>query len=841
MRQSSHAPFRKFNIVQSEIQLQRRVSPGVYCESLGRQSAILGTEDGLFEVWVYPFKIASDVTFSVHIPQYHITVPAAKIAKTLIVRPELTTIVYSHDLFTIRQHLLAPLDSAGAVFLFDVDAFVPLEIWMNFMPNLIPMWPAGLGGQYSMWDENLNAYYLGEGTRKFAGLVGSPLAQQLSETPGHQLPDSPMQFVLKPTLEELSELFLPVIVAGSVNGKEEAVRTFNHLKDSIPALYGQHREFYEKFRAKTTQVETPVPELNAAIEWAKVSLTKGLVNNPQLGEGLVAGFGVSGKTHRPGFDWFFGGDAFLNSLAMNSVGDFEGVRKALALSQKHQRDDGKIFHELTQSAVLIRWFEDYPYGFYHAETTAYFIVAMFDYFTKSGDAQFARESWDSVRRAFRYCANADEDRDGLMENSAAGLAAMEVGEMLKKNRVDVYLAGVWLRALQCMIEFSEYFQEDELRDEARKMYDCGLDSFKKMFINEEEQRIHFAVLTNGDKHVDPTVWQSIPLFFNLTTEAEARTTLQDFARSDMCTDWGVRGVSKNSSYYDPISYNNGSVWPFTTGYVATAEYKHHRSFNGWKNLMANVRMTWLNALGWHTELLSGEYYCPVSASVPHQLFSATGIVLPLMKGLLGMESDAQKREIIFTPHFPMDWDEVQVKNYCCGENRFDFTCQRNTNIVKVKINQNGAEPFHLKFSPAFGLGTEVGKVTLNGKEHPFKIEKSRYDVHFEIECKLKGETNIEISFQAGIEFSLPIAEPELGESSKGIRLVDYYFANNIFEMVVQGKTSHSYVIPFRSGLKLKKVEGAEILKNEKGIFELKVDFSFSAKDYSEKIIRLFFE
>ena len=66
-------------------------------------------------------------------------------------------------------------------------------------------------------------------------------------------------------------------------------------------------------------IKTPESDLDIAFEWAKVSLDKGLVDNPQLETGLVAGYGVSGKTHRPGFAWFFGGDTCLNSLAINTT------------------------------------------------------------------------------------------------------------------------------------------------------------------------------------------------------------------------------------------------------------------------------------------------------------------------------------------------------------------------------------------------------------------------------------------------------------------------------------------------------------------------------------------
>ncbi len=94
-----------------------------------------------------------------------------------------------------------------------------------------------------------------------------------------------------------------------------------------------------------------------------------MVENPTLGKGLVAGYGLSGGGGRPGFAWYFGGDAYANSLALNSCGDFSTVRDALKFTQKWQRrenfpirkksakevnnDIGKMAHELSQAMVLL--------------------------------------------------------------------------------------------------------------------------------------------------------------------------------------------------------------------------------------------------------------------------------------------------------------------------------------------------------------------------------------------------------------------------------------------------------------------------------------------------------
>ena len=830
---SSSLP-KKFPILNNEIQLERRVVPETFCESVGQKAAILGFEKGVFETWVYPFKIASDLQFTVSIPQFNLFIEGKNIAQRIIVRPEMTSLVFSHDLFTIQWHLLTPINEPGCIFLFDVNTYAPLELWISFVPNLIPMWPAGLGGQYTLWLDELNCYYIGEGSKKYCGIIGSPLAKSMSNIPGHQLPDEAMKLMIPISKELSAESYIPVIVTGSIEGKEKASQRFIHLLNSISQIYENNIKHYQKLRSDFMTIKTPAPQLDQAFEWAKISLDKGMVESPQLGKGMVAGYGASGKTHRPGFAWFFGGDTFLNSLAVNCYGDFETTRQALTILRDNQRPDGKIFHELSQGAGLLNWFEDYPYGFYHAETSAFYIVAMYDYLARSRDESFIQQSWNSIKMAYHYCLTADEDHDGLMENSAAGLAAMEVGEMLKQNRVDIYLASIWLQALQCMIKLSEFFNEKSLNKKCQQQFDKGFQSFLQIFVDEKNKQLNFALLTDGDKHSDQTVWQSIPLFLNLIDSKKVGKTMRQFASPEMCTDWGVRGVSRNSKYYDPISYNNGSVWPFTTGYVATAQYKHHRSINGWQNLMANAKLTLLDALGWHTELLSGEYYRPVSTSVPHQLFSATGIVNPLVMGLLGLEGDAIARQLKFIPHLPMDWDEIQVNSYRCGEKRFDFFLHRSNNKLKLEITSQADKQLKLLFSPAFGLGTTIESVTVNGDNSPFKLQSTPHDVHCEIECVLENKLRIEIKYQLGIEFDIPLPGLQIGSFSEGLKLIDYNLTDNKFTITTVGLSGCEYTIPIKTEYEIKKVDGGKVRKNNDQYWELKVNFD---KDATNKFLR----
>ena len=106
-------------------------------------------------------------------------------------------------------------------------------------------------------------------------------------------------------------------------------------------------------------------------------------------------------------------------------------------------------HELSQAAGYIDWWKDYPYGYLHGDTTPFYIVAMDDYYAKTGDLEFVRASRESLKKAYAWCLSTDEDGDGLMDNAKAGLGALEFGS-LTGIRTDIYLAAVWGKACEGM-------------------------------------------------------------------------------------------------------------------------------------------------------------------------------------------------------------------------------------------------------------------------------------------------------------------------------------------------------------------------------------------------------
>ena len=342
---------------------------------------MFGNEVGNFEAWVYPLKILRDFHLVFHVDGR--ALPAESLARTVSVQPEACSILYAGDTFQVRETFFVPVHEPGAVILIEIETAHQLEVEAVFQRDFRLEWPAALGGTYLNWDPNLHAFALGEEQKKFAALVGSPTAALSGEEYATNYSSSPQNsFLLGPTAKGKDTKV--VVIAASVNGPKEAEDSYQRLSSKYAELRRTSSDYYKQYLNETVSVALPEPQLQQAYDWARVSMIQGMVNNPYLGTGLIAGYGTSGATARPGYAWFFGRDALWTSFALNAEGDFTDTRTALDFVSHYQRADGKVPHEISQSATFVPWFTDYPYPYASVDATPLYIVAADDY---------VREKW----------------------------------------------------------------------------------------------------------------------------------------------------------------------------------------------------------------------------------------------------------------------------------------------------------------------------------------------------------------------------------------------------------------------------------------------------------------
>ncbi|HET9294496.1 MAG TPA: galactose-1-epimerase [Gemmatimonadales bacterium] len=793
-----------FPLGESPLALTGDVRPGMFVSAVGRRAIAMGTEDGRFELWSWPIKWLHDLELYFRVPKYVEPIPGHALARTMVERPEGVTIEYAYEQFTVRQHVFVPLDQPAVVMLLEVDAVRPLDIIARWTPDIHFAWPAGLGGQYLIWEANAQAFLFSEGKGKTNAFLGSPAVTRASDVPAHMLAAERPELVLAvggegerytvPNLGEppghninLHVAYIPVVLAGGDMPRDSALALYRRLIAPGAAEREWRRRVAHADSMQRTQLVLRSPDslLNRAVEYAKVNLDESLVCNPDLGCGLVAGYGLSGgASDRPGFGWFFGGDAAINSLAMTGAGQRDLVRQgALRFFATYQRADGKITHEISQAAGKIPWFTDYPYAFYHGDTTPFWILAFGEYWRQTADTTLLRELWPNLRKAYDWSRRTDTDGDGLMENPAAGAGALEVGDLQIGILSDVYLSGVWVSALDRFARMAHVTGQEPLADSARALRARALRTMETRLWMPVQKQYAFALLKDGTVNPNLTAWPATAMSFDVFDQAHGADMAARLASSEIMTDWGARPLAATSALFDPLHYNNGAVWPFVTGWVALAQYRYHNAAAGKFALEAIARTGFDEARGRNPEVLSGRLYKPLDTAVPQQFFATSMVLTPLIRGLLGIEVDAPARRLTLAPHLPPEWDSVAVENIPFGEGTLALRLTRSGTNLRAELWQHGTSaPIDVVFTPALPLGatTAAEKTQTPG------------DVHATVRGVLRDSVALDVLYNGGWSIVPPERRPAIGDRSAAPRVLSERMVKGAYTVALEGRAGRTY-------------------------------------------------
>jgi len=781
----------------ADLALAGPVRPGVYAGAVGTEAAWLGAEDGVGEIWAHPLKVVRSLGLSFSIPQYDDPIPGTRVASGVQVAPGHVRVDYAHEGFVVRHHILAPRNQPGILMLLEVDAVVDLEIRVEFQPVLQLAWPGGFGGQYLFWDAGARAFVLSESRQERNGVIGSPWATEASAHPAHRLAEAPSVFIIPVDRERAGRELIPIAVAAGVAPREEIMAVYRQLLEDAPALVEETAAWgrslasdHFSFQATGPQAPPQAPggwDLRPdVVDWAKINLAEQEVCNPSLGCGLVAGWGPSGTSYRAGFGWYFGGDAAINTLAMDATGQWDLVAEALRFLAGYQREDGKIPHEISQAAAHIPWFEEFPYAYYHADTTPYWMLALWHYWKASGDDQLLRELWPAFQRAYAWCLSVETDGDGIIENTTGGLGAIEVGGLGEGIHQDIYLAAVWTEALQGTEDMARYLGDHETADQAERLLVQARSTLNRGYWMEDKGYHAFGILRGGGTNGNLTAWPATALGFGLLEEDRAEGSLFNLARETISASWGARLLSTESELYDPLHYNNGMVWPFMTGFVAWGQYRYRRPWAGYPLLQALWRLHGDWSLGRHPENMSGAYYQTLDATVPHQFFASSMLVTPLARGLLGWNPDAPRGRAALAPQPHPGWDTFQARNLEVGDTRVDLVYRREGERAETEIRGRGS-PLDLTYVQAIPLGAR--NVTMEGTTTGGRTLTGRHDLRHEVTVRLSGEEPATLHFRwdGGLEvFPADGMALARGSRSGGVRILDFVLREGAWILTLEG-------------------------------------------------------
>lgn len=836
----------KFSPRKSGLELERRTQAGSFFDVVGHRAAVFGYEHRPLEAWVYPLKLLNDFELSFRVEGYPLEFRASETAVHINVRPEATVFTYSHAAFTVRQIIYVPVDEQGVVMLLDVESVLPMTIGVSFRPELKLAWPAGLMTGRIGWDEKQRVYYITEESKRFVGVVGSPAGRDVSVMPYQEEPrDVPSRLVIETSPEELKTGFIPIVIAGSVEGREQAKATYDRLLGSVRSLYENNVGYYERLQRETTGITTPDGRLDAAFGWAKVGVDKGVATNPFLGTGLLAGFRTSGDSERPGFAWYFGRDSMWTALALNSYGDFHSTRAALEFLKKFQRADGKIPHEISQSASLIPWFTDYPYPWASADATPLYVIAHADYWRAAGDTQFLKANWDSILKAYRFSEATDTDGNQLIENTKFGHGWVEGGP-LRPVHEEIYMQGLWIETSRGVAQLADALKDAATASRARAAAERTRAAMEQTYWlanrgfyafgtrlpatatpeaapgpNRDRRQARMEELAKARLIDEDTVLPAVPLWWRTMLDERAQSEIDHLGGGRMQADWGARIISDESELYDPLSYHHGSVWPLFTGWASMGAYAYGRPHVGHQALMANVLLSYTGALGYVTELLSGDFNAPFGRSSHHQIWSEAMVITPALRGLLGIAITGGGKELRFAPQLPANWDRVEVHNVAAGDARYDLKLVRAAGRLTITITQRSpavtASPTlsqrveRFTLAPAFPLDARVSRVTVQGRATQFEMKSGGDVARAEVNVESEGRTvEAVFTYTEGTDIYLVPESLTPGARSEGLRILRSRAAPDALHLMLEGRGGRTYAVRLRTPYKIGQPNGATV-------------------------------
>jgi glycogen debranching enzyme len=776
------------------------------------RAALLGNETGNLEAWVYPLKILRN--FHINILTEGRSLPGNSLARTLNVRPESATILYSGDTFSIRETLFVPVREPGAVITFQIRTVQPLELEAVFERDFQLEWPGAVGGSYINWDPALHAFYFGEEQKRYAALVGSPaIAGYHVEYLTNYSASRESSFQLGRTANGTETKV--IVFAASIEGPADAQSTYHRLLTSYPDLLKDSAAYYRNYLAQTVTLTLPDQRLEQAYDWSRVSMAQGMVNNPFLGTGLVAGYRTSGDYERPGYAWFFGRDALWTALALNASGDFADTRVALDFLGKYQRADGKIEHEISQAASLVDWFKNYVYAYASADATPLYIIALDDYVTHSGDVAFAKDKWESVWKAYQFLLST-YDAQGFPRNFGIGHGWIEGGPLLPVKQ-ELYQVALATEAQRALSNLASLLGKNDVRQQLAQAFDRERAALNQAFWSPEKKTFAYALDQDSKRLEVASVLAAVPMWFELLDLDKAEATIDQLADYDHQADWGMRIISSKEPRYNPGGYHFGAVWPLFTGWASVGEYRYHRALPAYSNLRANALMAFDGSLGHVTEVLSGDYYQQLSTSSPHQIWSAAMVVSPMLRGMLGLKQDAISHTLTFAPEVPANWTFFRVENLRVGDLTMGLSYRKTLEEIALEIRGSGAGQCVLEFAPGLSLRAKVEGAELNGHRIQFHPEANSVDQHARVSVPVLQGTNT-VRILTRNDFGLAVASemPLLGNTSRGLRVrsENWNARRDRLELQVSGIAGAEYDVAVWNPGQIASVEGAELRKSE---------------------------
>jgi glycogen debranching enzyme len=664
------------------------------------------SEDGL-EFWSFPLQLVSGYHLRFALPKAP-TVSAISMLTSVEVDPLGVTRIYTAPGFHVRERITPHAEDPGVLVRFTVEGRSDLQIEVHFQPSLNLMWPAGIGGQETLWDQDARGFLLSEPTHQFRALISSPQAVEHSELNNDRRGSDfnrSTTLTLKPKPCAGGQCATLVFAGQSEKEDEVHATAASLLRASDDSAIDDGKRYSS---SEIVKVTTPDAEANRAIKWAQIALEQAWTCNARLGCAMVAGYGPSHNSRRPQYAWYFAGDGLLATEALLHEGNYKRAADELAFLYRYQKpDDGMMWHEISQSAGFLNWAKDYPYMYVHVDITFDFLTELAEYDRISGDQAFLAQHWPATLKAYQYCLSTLDKSDGLPRVPADKTSGNEQDRLTD----ELTLSASWVSAAHAMSELAASMHDETLSRQAESASLRARDSIRLRYWDSTARRWISGFTRSGKATERTSAADLAAIASGASTPEQTSATLDMLATPPYLTAWGLRSKPTTAPDYDPTGYAKGSVWAFSTAGAAEMMWRAHRPDAA--NALWQSLVPWesVDSLGHMHEVMSGSFFTPQRESVPEQTWSSSAFLSAAVHGMLGLESDGRKNVLHFEPQVPASWQSFQVEHVRVGNSIVDLNWHSENGHFTLDL-QNVGPMFHLNWNQARTSRDEIPSASL---------------------------------------------------------------------------------------------------------------------------------
>jgi len=817
----------------------------------GERILLMGRETGgITEIWTHPFMALRDYDVGVRF-SYRDTIYWFNDQRPQIeVRPGSFTRIYKFPRAYITEVITSDRHNPSGIIHYEYRGVYSAELIVKFKSNLRFMWPyshKALGSLYYTWDDGLNAFVIKNESNEFYTIVGQtkiPVYKLSGQFDGFSadgkmfkgIPTDKLQsaFLLKFDMKMNDNLDL--IVAGTDEGFDAAALYFEKAISSPQTVYENTAKYYNDFLTSSLIITTPDKNFNDGYRWALTGTDRFFVNTPGIGKSLVAGYSTTAHgwggnqdvSGRPGYAWYFGRDGEWSGMAVLDYGDASKIRDVLDTYQKFQDVNGKIFHELTTSGVV---------HYDAADATPLYIILAGKYLKWTGDINYIRNSWPYIKKAIDFLYSTDTDGDHLIENTNVGHGWVEGGELFG-SKTTFYLAGCWAETLKEAQYIAEALKHADEAEKYRSDYEIVQKIVNNDFWNSDEKFYNYGLLPDNTYNTQMTALPAVPMYFGLVDNERAYPVLDAYSGNGFTADWGVRIISESNPMFNPRGYHYGSIWPLFTGWTSLAEYTYGNYLQGFNHLLDNLNVYKNWGLGFVEEVLNGEQYLP-SGVCPHQCWSETMVLQPVLEGMLGLKPDALNHKLTLSPRLPADWDFIKVENIKCGDHTLNFRMTRTSDKIVFFFRHTGNKKLDIDFRPFLPPGTMISKVLVDGELINLQKMTGRQQDYINLSISVNNNSEVDVFYKNGI-CALPVkTNPRVGEYSEGFRILSAGLNGNVYQVKVQGRSGNEEILKvFAPGDNIDSVDNGTLDGFHNNVYDIRVVFEKSDHKYIEKEIKV---